>query len=190
MAATVALYELTRMAREMTAIEGSQDDRPDRGTPTVERIAQIRSEAEQAIAAADDTHALEEVADPVPGAQGRAAEPAARPSPSSPPEQRAATGKAANEARQALEALIERDGRGARRAASSSERLERDRVDVTLPADPLPQIGRLHLITADPARDRGRVHRARVQRRRGARGRDRLLQLRRAQHAGRRTPRG
>ncbi len=34
----------------------------------------------------------------------------------------------------------------------------------------------------DAARDGGHVHRARVQRRRGPRGRDRLLQLRRAQH--------
>ncbi len=63
-----------------------------------------------------------------------------------PAEQRAATGKAANEARQALAQAI--DQKAAALAASELEqRLERDRVDVTLPGDPLPAIGHLHLIT-------------------------------------------
>ena len=63
-----------------------------------------------------------------------------------PPDERAATGKAANEARQTLARQI--DQKAAELAAKElHERLERDRVDVTLPADPLPAIGHLHLIT-------------------------------------------
>ena len=55
-------------------------------------------------------------------------------------------GKAANEARQALEGLL------ARRAAELDAgeldaRLARDRVDVTLPGDPAPAVGRLHLLS-------------------------------------------
>jgi len=63
-----------------------------------------------------------------------------------PPDQRAALGKAANEARGAIEAAIDRRGQELA-AGELEERLERDLLDVTLPADPLPQIGHLHLIT-------------------------------------------
>ena len=63
-----------------------------------------------------------------------------------PADQRAATGKAANEARQAIAARIDEKA-GELAAAELQERLERDRIDVTLPADPLPAIGHLHLIT-------------------------------------------
>ena len=66
-------------------------------------------------------------------------------------------------------------------AAELDARLAQDRIDVTLPADPLPAIGRLHLITQHAPGDRGRVPRTRLQRRRRPRGRARLLQLRRAQ---------
>jgi phenylalanyl-tRNA synthetase alpha chain len=63
-----------------------------------------------------------------------------------PAEQRGAVGKAANQARQSLERAIQ--ARGEELAAQELEaRLREDRVDVTLPADPLPAIGRLHLIT-------------------------------------------
>jgi phenylalanyl-tRNA synthetase alpha chain len=63
-----------------------------------------------------------------------------------PPEERAALGKAANEARAAIEATIERRGQELA-AGELDERLKRDRVDITLPADPLPKAGHLHLIT-------------------------------------------
>jgi phenylalanyl-tRNA synthetase alpha chain len=63
-----------------------------------------------------------------------------------PPGERAATGKAANEARKALEAAIEQRTRQLA-AAELDQRLERDRVDITLPGDPPPQLGRRHLIT-------------------------------------------
>src|SRR5215217_1841513 len=64
-----------------------------------------------------------------------------------PPEERSAVGRAANEARKALEAAVE-----ARRAelerAELDERLAADAVDVTLPGTPAVPVGRLHVITA------------------------------------------
>src|SRR5436305_11524527 len=110
-----------------------------------ERIAQIRQEAERAIAAAEDSDTLEQARirflgrkAELPNLLRRVAE--------LPPEERAATGKAANEARHALERQIEQKA-GELATQELHERLERDRVDVTLPADPLPAIGHLHLIT-------------------------------------------
>src|SRR5438477_1858144 len=111
-----------------------------------ERIAQIRREAEAAVAAATDTRALEQARIRY---LGRKAElpnllrsVAALPAP-----ERAATGKAANDAREALEEAVRR--RGQELADRELERrLEQDRVDVTLPADPPPAVGSLHLITA------------------------------------------
>jgi phenylalanyl-tRNA synthetase alpha chain len=111
----------------------------------IERIAQIREQAQQAIAAAQSTQALEEARirwlgrkAELPNLLRGVAELA--------PEERAATGKAANQARQALEAAIERKA-GDLAAEELNQRLVQDRVDVTLPADPLPAIGRLHLMT-------------------------------------------
>jgi phenylalanyl-tRNA synthetase alpha chain len=63
-----------------------------------------------------------------------------------PPQERAATGKAANQARQALEGAIQAKA-GDLAVSELDERLTQDRIDVTLPADPLPAIGRLHLMT-------------------------------------------
>ena len=64
-----------------------------------------------------------------------------------PPEQRGAVGKAANQARRAIEAALEQ--RQQQLAASElDERLAHDRIDVTLPADPSPRLGSLHLITS------------------------------------------
>jgi phenylalanyl-tRNA synthetase alpha chain len=63
-----------------------------------------------------------------------------------PPEQRGAVGRAANEARRELEQAIEQREQELS-AHELQARLAEDRVDVTLPADPLPQNGRLHLIT-------------------------------------------
>jgi phenylalanyl-tRNA synthetase alpha chain len=63
------------------------------------------------------------------------------------PAQRAAVGKAANRARQALEALLEtRSGEISARELNAS--LQADRVDVTLPGAPPQPIGRLHVLTA------------------------------------------
>lgn len=110
-----------------------------------DRIEQLRAEAEQAIAAAADTHALEETRIRYLGRKAELPN-LLRNVAQLPPEERAATGKAANEARKALEAAI--DQRTHQLAARElDERLERHRVDVTLPGDPAPRIGRLHLIT-------------------------------------------
>jgi phenylalanyl-tRNA synthetase alpha chain len=111
----------------------------------VDRIPQIEMAAREAIDAASSTSALEEVRvrylgrkAELPNLLRGVAELA--------PEQRGAVGKAANQARQAIERSIQ--SRGEELAARElEERLHRDRVDVTLPADPLPAVGRLHLIT-------------------------------------------
>jgi phenylalanyl-tRNA synthetase alpha chain len=110
-----------------------------------ERIAQIQREAEAAITAAATTDALEDVRVSYLGRKAELPN-LLRQITQLPPEERAVTGKAANQARQALEAAIERRG-GELAAAELEERLVADRIDVTLPADPLPAIGRLHLMT-------------------------------------------
>src|SRR6201996_2824403 len=110
-----------------------------------DRIAQIHQEATQAIAQAQTTAALEDVRVRYLGRKAELPN-LLRGVAELPPEERAATGKAANQARQALEAALESRA-GQLAAAELEQRLVADRVDVTLPADPLPAIGRLHLIT-------------------------------------------
>jgi phenylalanyl-tRNA synthetase alpha chain len=110
-----------------------------------ERIAQIEQEARAAIAAASTSDALEEVRVRYLGRKAELPN-LLRGVAQLPPEERAATGKAANQARQALEAAIETKA-GELAAAELDQRLAQDRIDVTLPADPPPAIGRLHLLT-------------------------------------------
>jgi phenylalanyl-tRNA synthetase alpha chain len=110
-----------------------------------DRIAEIRAEAEQAISTAADTQTLEDVRIRYLGRKAELPN-LLRTVAELPPSERAATGKAANEARKALESAIER--RTEQLAAQElDQRLERDRVDITLDGDPAPLIGRLHLIT-------------------------------------------
>jgi phenylalanyl-tRNA synthetase alpha chain len=110
-----------------------------------ERIAEIESEANQAIDAATSTDALEEVRIRYLGRKAELPN-LLRGVAQLPPDQRAATGKAANQARQALEAAIE--SKTKQLAGSELDtRLQQDRIDVTLPGAPLPAVGRLHLIT-------------------------------------------
>jgi phenylalanyl-tRNA synthetase alpha chain len=111
----------------------------------IDRIEQLQQDAQAEIDAADSTDALEEVRI---RHLGRKAElpNLLRGVAQLPPEERGAVGKAANAARQALETAVAARERAL--AASELElRLVQDRVDVTLPADPLPATGRLHLIT-------------------------------------------
>ena len=111
-----------------------------------ERIAQLRAEAEAAIAAAATTAELEELRV---RHLGRKAElpNILRGIASLPPAERGPTGKAANQARQALEALIAQ--RGEQLAAGELEgQLRRDAADVTLPGAPPQPVGRLHLLSA------------------------------------------
>ncbi len=110
-----------------------------------EKIEQIRAEAQAAIDAAGASDALEDVRIRFLGRKAELPN-MLRGVAELPPDQRGAVGKAANEARKSLEAAIER--RSQQMAGEELQnRLEQDRIDVTLPADPMPQIGRLHLIT-------------------------------------------
>ena len=110
-----------------------------------EHIAQIRAAAEEAIAAAGDSQALEDVRVKYLGRKAELPN-LLRQVAELPADQRASVGQAANQARNALEAAIER--RQAELAGQELQlRLEQDRVDITLPADPQPQLGALHLIT-------------------------------------------
>jgi phenylalanyl-tRNA synthetase alpha chain len=111
----------------------------------IERIDQLRQEGEAAIAAAPTTKALEQARVQYLGRKAELPN-LLRGVAQLPPEQRGAVGKAANVARQALEALIE--ARGAELAGAELEqRLVADRIDVTLPGAPLPPAGGLHLLT-------------------------------------------
>src|ERR671922_162982 len=112
----------------------------------IEKIEQLRERGAAAIAAANGTPELEEariaylgrkaeLPNLLRGVAGLA------------PEERGPVGRAANEARRALEAAVD-----ARRAelerAELDERLAADAVDVTLPGTPAVPVGRLHVITA------------------------------------------
>ncbi len=110
-----------------------------------DRVAQIEAEAQAAIDAATNTDALEEVRIRFLGRKAELPN-LLRGVAQLPPDQRAATGKAANQARQALEAAIERKTRQLAESELDT-RLQQDRIDVTLPGAPLPAVGRLHLIT-------------------------------------------
>ncbi len=112
----------------------------------IERIEQLRGEAEPAIGAAPSTEALEELRVRYLGRKAELPR-LLREVAALPADQRAAVGKAANQARHALEALIE-----SRAAALSASELERgiseDAVDVTLPGAPPQPLGRLHVLSA------------------------------------------
>ncbi|HWF26070.1 MAG TPA: phenylalanine--tRNA ligase subunit alpha [Solirubrobacteraceae bacterium] len=112
----------------------------------IDRIGELRAEAEAAIEAATSTTALEETRIRYLGRKAELPN-ILRGVAELPPEERGPTGKAANQARQALEAKI--DARAGELATKELDaRLIQDRVDVTLPGDPLPAVGRLHLLTA------------------------------------------
>jgi phenylalanyl-tRNA synthetase alpha chain len=112
---------------------------------TLERIAQLAAEGLEAIDAAAGSDDLEEVRIRFLGRKAELPN-LLRTVAELPADQRAATGKAANEARQALDRALERR-HGELAASELGRRLEQDRVDITLPADPLPNLGGLHLLT-------------------------------------------
>src|SRR6202034_1478683 len=99
------------------------------------KITELQTEGEAAIAAATTTSALEDVRVRFLGRKAELPN-LLRGVAGLPPEERAATGKAANQARQALAAAIEQRG-GELAGAELEQRLVADRIDVTLPADPL-----------------------------------------------------
>jgi len=111
-----------------------------------ERIEQLRAEAETAIAGARDGASLQELRVRYLGRRAELPQ-LLRGVAELPADERGTVGRAANEARQALEALIER--RSAELAgAELQERLRADIVDVTLPGAPPAPIGRLHVLSA------------------------------------------
>jgi phenylalanyl-tRNA synthetase alpha chain len=112
----------------------------------IERIEQLRAQAESEIAAAATAEALEELRVRHLGRKAELPQ-LLRGVRELPAAERGAVGKAANEARVALEALIEARA-GELSGAELREQLRRDRVDVTLPGAPPQPIGRLHVITA------------------------------------------
>jgi phenylalanyl-tRNA synthetase alpha chain len=112
----------------------------------LERIDELRSEAEQAVAAATDTAALEELRVRFLGRKAELPN-LLRGVAQLEPAVRGQVGKAANQARQAVEALIE-ERVGALGTSELDAQLLADRVDVTLPGSPARPVGRLHLLTA------------------------------------------
>jgi phenylalanyl-tRNA synthetase alpha chain len=123
----------------MTRAEGSH-------AAVTDRIDELRAAATAAAEAAPDTAALEELRVRYLGRKAELPN-LLRGVAELPPEQRGVVGKAANQARQALEALIEH--RAAQLAAGELDaRLAGDRVDVTLPGAPPQPVGSLHLMTA------------------------------------------
>jgi phenylalanyl-tRNA synthetase alpha chain len=111
----------------------------------LDRIAQLQKEAADAIGRATSTGELEQVKVRYLGRKAELPN-LLRHVAELPQEERAATGKAANEARQALARQVD-ERAGELATHELQERLERDRIDVTLPADPMPAVGHLHLIT-------------------------------------------
>jgi phenylalanyl-tRNA synthetase alpha chain len=111
-----------------------------------DRISELRSAGEAAIAEAPGTAELEEVRVRYLGRKAELPN-LLRGVAQLPPDQRGQVGRAANEARRALEAAIE-DRKGQLEAAELDARLATDVVDVTLPGSPAQSPGRLHLLTA------------------------------------------
>jgi phenylalanyl-tRNA synthetase alpha chain len=112
----------------------------------LDRIAELRAEGEAAIAGAADVDALEQARVHYLGRKAELPN-LLRGVGQLAPEERGAVGKAANQARQALEALVEE--RQAVLASSALDaRLAADAIDVTLPGSPVTPVGRLHLMTA------------------------------------------
>jgi phenylalanyl-tRNA synthetase alpha chain len=111
-----------------------------------DRIDELRGEGEAAVAAATDTAALEDVRVHYLGRKAELPN-LLRGVAQLAPEERGRVGRAANEARQALEAAIEAR-RAALEASELEARLAQDVVDVTLPGSPAVAPGRLHVLTA------------------------------------------
>jgi phenylalanyl-tRNA synthetase alpha chain len=112
----------------------------------IDRIEQLRAEADRAIAAAGSSEELEQLRVRYLGRKAALPQ-MLREVATLEPAERGVVGKAANQARQALEALI--DARAGELAGAELEqRLRTDRVDVTLPGAPPQPLGRLHVLSS------------------------------------------
>jgi phenylalanyl-tRNA synthetase alpha chain len=112
----------------------------------IDRIDSLRTEAQAAIAQAESTPALEELRVHYLGRKAELPN-LLRGVAQLPADQRGSVGRAANQARQALEQLIEQRA-DELEAGELDATLAADRTDVTLPGEPPQPIGRLHLLTA------------------------------------------
>lgn len=111
----------------------------------IEQIDEIRSKAEAAVAACSTVDGLEAVRVEWLGRKAQLPN-LLRGVRDLPADQRGAAGKAANEARIAIEAMID-ERMALLRAEELAGVLAGDRVDVTLPGHPSREPGRLHLLT-------------------------------------------
>jgi phenylalanyl-tRNA synthetase alpha chain len=112
----------------------------------IERIEQLRAQAEGEIAAAATADALQDLRVRHLGRRAELPQ-LLRGVRELPPQERGPVGKAANEARVALEELLDARARQLGEAELET-RLREDRLDVTLPGDPPQPVGRLHVLTA------------------------------------------
>jgi phenylalanyl-tRNA synthetase alpha chain len=112
----------------------------------LDRIAELRQQGEAAVAGATDTVALEDVRVRFLGRKAELPN-LLRGVAQLPPEERGAVGRAANEARRALDGAIEAR-KDVLEGAELEQRLAADVLDVTLPGSPAVPVGRHHLITA------------------------------------------
>jgi len=112
----------------------------------IDQIEQLRERAEREISLASSSEALEELRVRHLGRKAKLPQ-MLREVAELPPEQRGAVGKAANQARQSLEALIAERSRELAREELERQ-LQADRIDVTLPGAPPQPIGRLHVLSA------------------------------------------
>ena len=112
----------------------------------IERIEELRAQAAQEISAASSSEQLEELRVRWLGRKAELPQ-LLRGVAELEPSQRAAVGKAANEARRALETLLEERAQGL-----SSQELDRElageQMDVTLPGAPPQPVGRLHVLSS------------------------------------------
>src|SRR3954453_9651547 len=111
----------------------------------LERIEGIRAEAGAAIEGAKSSAELEELRVRYLGRKAELTR-ALRSIGELPPEERGPVGKAANQAKQALEALLERRSTELE-SGELERRLAEDRIDVTLPGDPPRPAGHLHVVS-------------------------------------------
>ena len=111
-----------------------------------DRIDDLRAEAEEALASAGSADEVEHVRVQYLGRKAELPN-LLRGVAQLPPEERGTVGRAANEARKALEALVERRSE-ALQASELDTKLAADRIDVTLPGAPVQPVGRLHILTA------------------------------------------
>jgi phenylalanyl-tRNA synthetase alpha chain len=112
----------------------------------IERVAEIQKQAEAEISAASSSAALEELRVQYLGRKADLPQ-LLRDGAQHPPDQRGEAGRAANEARQSLEAMIE--AAAARFEADElTAALAADKVDITLPGSPIEAVGHHHLLSA------------------------------------------